>query len=327
MRGNFSRRNFLQTAMWATAFAALSGRLQATALGTGTLGNEALPRRALGKTGVEVPILGYGCAQVGTERSIHEGVQLFQQALELGITYFDTAPEWSGYGKSQVQLGHAFKGRRQDIFLTTKAAKPKADEALRVLEKSLKELQTDYVDLLYVHSIGADEMDIDVVTAPGGAMEFLDRARKAGMAKYIGVTGHNRPDRFVRVLKDFDIDVMMNSVNFVDRHTYNFEEKVWPVAAEKNVGLVAMKIFGGSLGSKTADAKLPPEHHEAAFRYALSLPNVACAVVGMKTLQELQRNLEWARSFKPMSETEIAALRPVGQQLAANWKDHLGKVA
>ncbi len=322
MNWNVSRRGFLKTAITGAALGALAAQANRAAAAA-----TPLPTRQLGKTGVRVPILGYGCAQVGTERTLEEGIELFQQAFEMGITYFDTAPKWAGYGKSQVQLGHAFKGRRKDIFLTTKAAKQTGDEALKVLEENLKQLQTDHVDLLYVHSIGANEMDPKIVNGPGGSIEFLQRAKREGLARFVGVTGHNRPDRFVEVLKNFDIDVMMNNVNFVDRHTYNFEEKVWPLAAEKNVGLVAMKVFGGSQGSKTADAKLPVDQHTTAFRYSLSLPNVSCAILGMKTLTELKRNLDLARSFKPMTEQEIASLRPMGQQLAAQWKDHLGKVA
>jgi len=317
------RRTFLKTSVSGAAAAAL-----ALAGGSKSFGAAApLQQRVLGKTGVKVPILGYGAAQVGTERTVAEGVQLFQQAYEMGISYFDTAPEFAGYGKSQVQLGHAFKSMRDKVFITTKCARAKGDEAMRLLEQNLKELQSDYADLVYVHSIGGDDMDFKTLTSPGGAMEFLVRAKQQGLARFVGVTGHNRPQRFVDVLRDFDIDVVMNAVNFVDRHTYNFEEKVWPVAAEKQVGLVAMKVFGGSQGTvPKATAKLPVEHHEQALRYALSLPNVSLAILGMKTLDELKRNVEWARNFKPMTPEEIAGLQDLGKQLAAQWKEHLGQV-
>lgn len=321
MSYSFTRRDFLRLIAAGAAFAAVPWKALAERL------SPPLARRALGKTGVQVPILGFGTAQSGTELSVEEGARLFTAALERGINYFDTAPEFAGYGKAQVQLGHAFKERRNEVFLATKCAKAKADEAMKLLESNLRELQTDHVDLIYVHSLGDDMMDLKVITGPGGVMEFLEKARREGLARFVGVTGHNRPDRFLPILRDYDLDVMMNCVNFVDRHTYNFEEKVWPVAAQRNVGLVAMKVFGGSQHSKDATARLPVEHHHAALRYALSLPNVACAVVGMKSLEELERNLAWARGFTPLDEQELASLRDLGRSLAAEWKDHLGVVA
>ncbi len=321
MRYSLDRRAFLRVALAGAALASLSWRALAD-----RVSSSPLPRRALGRTGAQVPIIGYGTAQTGIERSVKEGVRLFESALERGLNYFDTAPEYTGYGKSQIQLGHAFKERRGEVFLTTKCAKAKADEAMRLLESNLKELQTDHVDLLYVHSLGADEMDLKVITGPGGVMEFLEKAKRTGLARFVGVTGHNRPDRFLPILEDYDIDVIMNSVNFVDRHTYNFEEKVWPVAARRNVALVAMKVFGGSLHSRDSTSRLPVEHHDAAFRYALSLPNMACAVIGMKNQEELERNLAWAKSFKPLSDEEMSSLEDLGKRLAAEWKDHLGVV-
>jgi predicted aldo/keto reductase-like oxidoreductase len=120
---------------------------------------------------------------------------------------------------------------------------------------------------------------------------------------------------------------MMNAVNPVDRHTYGFEEKVWPVALKKNVGLVAMKVFGGAVSMKMSNSKLDAEHHDMAFRYALSQPGVACAVIGMATRDELLQNVERAKRFKPLTETEMAQILATGKQLAANWGAHYGAVA
>ncbi len=324
MDKSFSRREFLQSSLAAAAFAGLASKAPSAAGGPAA---SSLPSRVLGKTAVQVPLLGFGTAQTGMARTIEEGVQVFHKALELGINYFDSAPEFAGYGKAQVQLGHAFKDRRKEVFLTTKCAKNKADEALKLLESNLKEMQTDYTDLVYVHSLGADERDMKTVTGPGGVMEFLQTAKRDGLARFVGVTGHNRADRFLPILKDYDLDVIMNAVNFVDRNTYDFEGKIWPVAAEKNVGLVAMKVFGGSQGNNQHNSKLPAEHHQLALRYALSLPGVSCAVVGMKTVEEVQRNVDWIKQYAPLNEQERAQLDTLGKTIAAAWKDHLGKVA
>jgi aryl-alcohol dehydrogenase-like predicted oxidoreductase len=305
MGKHFSRREFLQSSLAVAAFAGIGSNGATAANAPATA---ALPKRVLGKTGVQVPLLGLGTAQAGLARSIEDGVQVFQKALELGINYFDSAPESGGYGKAQIQLGHAFKDRRKDVFLTTKCAKARADEALKMLEANLKEMQTDYADLVYVHSLGADEMDMNVVTGPGGVMEFLQKVKRDGLARFVGVTGHNRPDRFLPILNDFDMLAATEG------------------AAEKKVGLVAMKVFGGSLGSSQHDSKLPAEHHQLALRYALEIPNLSCAVIGMKTVEEVERNVDWVKQYKPLTEQERAQLNDFGKTMAAAWKDHLGKV-
>ena len=320
MSSSVSRREFLRFGL--AGAAATLGGLALRSFGASESSGWALPTRVLGKTGVQAPILGFGSAPTGTERSLEDGIKLFQAALDMGVSHFDTAPDFAGYGKAQVQLGHAFKGRRKDVFLATKCFKPRANDALKLLERDLKELQTDHVDLVYAHSLGSDEMDPETVMRPGGVMEFLVKAKREGLTRFVGVSGHNRPDRFVRILENYDIDVIMNSVNFVDCHTYNFEEKVWPLAARRNVGLVAMKVFGGG----KEKSLLPVEHHSVAFRYALSLPHVTSAVIGMKNLDELKRNVEWAKNFKPIGREEVAALQTLGKTLAANWREHLGSV-
>jgi uncharacterized protein len=98
------------------------------------------------------------------------------------------------------------------------------------------------------------------------------------------LSGHSRPLRFLNALQYFQIDVLLNVVNFVDRHTYNFEEQVWPSAAHENIGLIAMKVYAGALDpppARLSHSKMPVEYHGAAFRYALSLPHVSCALIGM----------------------------------------------
>jgi predicted aldo/keto reductase-like oxidoreductase len=285
-----------------------------------------LPHRTLGKTGVRVPILGFGTAPAGERLKRDEAIKLYHEAIALGVNYFDTAPEFAGYGKAQEQLGYALQGRRKEVFLVTKCWKPRADDALKLLESNLKELQTDHADLVYAHSVGDAKMPIDVILGKGGVMEFLVKAKREGLTRFIGISGHNRPWKFLRVLKEYQIDVMMNAVNFVDKHTYDFEGAVWPTAAKHNIGLVAMKVFGGEKGVSLSNSMMPLEHHEQAFRYALSQPHVALACIGMATSAELRRNVAWAKSFTPMTAQEIAALHAVGKELAAKWKHHFGAV-
>src|SRR5688572_16472647 len=272
------------------------------------LGSLTFPKRKLGRTGQWVPIIGFGTAGIG--RGVGDDVAAFllNRSVDLGVNYIDTAPAIGGYGRAQLQIGRALSARRNEIFLTSKVFEPDGAGARRLLESSLKELRTDYVDLLYVHSLGHDKMDPDIVFAKDGVFEAVMQAKREGLARYVGVSGHNRPDRFVRALADYDLDVLMTATNFVDVHTYNFEGRVWPFAHRREVGLVAMKVYGGIKGAGHTPALMDSDHHEQALRYALSLEGCACAVIGMVTADELQENVERARAFTPLGDAERAEL-------------------
>lgn len=287
---------------------------------------ERLPTRALGKTGVRVPILGFGTAPMGVKRTLKDAVELVHRALDLGITYLDTAPQFAGYGAAQAQLGQALKERRKEVFLVTKLWEPRMDDALRLLQQNLKELQTDHADLVYAHSIGSDKMDLGVVMGREGTMAALAKAKADGLTRFTGISGHNRPAKFLQVLERFDVDVMMNAVNLADQFTYGFEQKVWPVAARKGVGLVAMKIFGGmSLDPGLSARNVPVAHVPLAFRYAQSLPNITTVVVGMATAEELAQNATAARGFQPLTDEERTQANQLGRQLAQQWGKHFGE--
>ena len=217
---------------------------------TVTQRTSSLPTRKLGKTGVTLPILGFGTAHTGLRLSTREAVHLYETAFRAGVTYFDTAPEFAGYGKAQVQLSHFLKHVRSEVFLVTKCYEPDGERALRLLQQSLKELGTDYADLVFVHSVGADKMDPNIVFGKHGTYAALLKAKSIGLTRFVGLSGHSRPQRFLHALRQFEIDVLLNAVNFVDRHTYNFEEQVWPAAVQANIGLIAMKVYGGALNAK-----------------------------------------------------------------------------
>ena len=175
-----------------------------------------------------LPILGYGTAEAGNRLNTRDAVRLYEKAFLEGITYFDTAPEVGGYGKAQIQLSHLLTQVRPQVFLVTKCMVPDGERALKLLERSLKELGTTYADLVFVHSLGHDKMDPSIVFSKNGTYAALMRAKALGLTRFVGLSGHSRPSRFLQALRQFDIDVLLNAINFVDRHTYNFEEHVWP---------------------------------------------------------------------------------------------------
>ena len=176
-----------------------------------------LPHRVLGKTGERVPILGLGTGPGGMGLENDAAVSLYHQAIDLGVTYVDTAP---GYGRAQVQLGRVMADRRDEVFLVSKALADDAEKALSIVEQSLKDLQTDHVDLVYVHSVG--NRDVDRVLAPDGSLAGLREAQRRGWTRFVGFTAHNTPARAARMLQEAEVDVVMFAMNQADRFTYNF---------------------------------------------------------------------------------------------------------
>jgi aryl-alcohol dehydrogenase-like predicted oxidoreductase len=314
-----TRRRFLtSTAAGATAIAA--SRLCAE--------ESKLPRRELGKTGVKVPILGLGTVALGNLSDEKEAAALLNKAIDLGVTYIDTAPPRTrqaiitGYGKAQKYIAGVLKERRKEVFIVTKCLETDGSKTLDLARSNLKELGIEQADLIYTHSIGHAVYDFDELTGDNGPMASLEKAKKDGLTRFVGITGHNRPEKFAKVIQKRDIDVMMNAVNVVDRHTYDFEDIVWPIAREKKIGLAAMKVFAGGIAS----CKMPEKLREASFRYALSVPGVALAVIGMGKIKELEQNVAWAKSFKPLTKDEASELKKETIAVAKQWGAHLDKL-
>jgi aryl-alcohol dehydrogenase-like predicted oxidoreductase len=314
-----SRRDFLRTAGAGAAIALTAAE--------GSAGGKAvLPQKVLGRTKVKVPILGLGTAPAGFRKE-KEAVAFYHQCIDRGVTYIDTAPKFAGYGNAQEYLGHVLKERRKEVFLVTKCFEPNGDKALQLLKKNLAELQVDQADLVYAHSIGDDKMDPKLIYAADGVCKALEKAKRDGLTHFVGVSGHNRPGRFLKALEEWDFDVMMNAVSLVARHIYNFEEKVWPKAAQKGVGLAAMKVFGGAFGSdRPKGSRLPDDYKQAAFRYALGLPQVSVVVLGIYDEAELKQNLAWVKAYKPLSAEELKALDRPTREMARQWGNLYGQV-
>jgi len=315
-----SRRDFLAAAGAGTALALTAG---AAAEGGATL-----PQKVLGRTKVKVPVLGLGTAPAGF-RPEKEAVAFYNKCIDSGVTYLDTAPEFAGYGKAQVYLGHVLKERRKEVFLVTKCFEPNGEKALKLLKRNLAELQVEQADLVYAHSIGDDKMAPEKIYADDGVCKALEKARRDGLTRFVGVSGHCRPGRFLKALEEWDFDVMMNAVSLVARHIYDFESKVWPVAAKKNVGLAAMKVFGGAPGGekKPKGARVPEDMQRSALRYALGLPQVSVVVLGIHDDAELTQDLKWVRAFKPLDDDERKALDAPTRELAGKWRAVYGPVA
>jgi len=269
-----------------------------------------LPHRPLGKTGVEVPVIGYGTAPLGKIKLmdaplLKKSEALLNHAIDQGITYLDTSPD---YG-SQPKLGRVMKSRRDEVFLATKINKRRRDDVLAEIQQNLKELQTDHVDLIQVHAVNA-MADLEAALAPDGAVAALEEARRQGMTRFIGITGHARPSVLAQALQRYDFDTVLVALGVIDRLVTGPEEVLLPVAQSNGVGVIAMKVYGhGEI-----------KQRELALRYSLGLPGVSLAILGMESEEQIDENVRLAQNIAPLSEAECEPLIAEAKKLVHNDK-------
>ena len=202
--------------------------------------------------------------------------------------------------------------------------------AVEILEQSLRDMRTDFVDAVFVHSVG--NLDPDEILGPDGALAGLRSAQSRGLARYVGFTAHHWPEKSERILREADVDAVMFALNYGDKHTYDFQGGPLAGARQRNVGVAAMKVYGGAPDQKYENPtkSLLAESgadHERALHYALSLPGVAIAVVGMYSEAEVIENVGYARSYKQMPAGDMADMEDLGQKLADTWKARFGQVS
>jgi hypothetical protein len=291
--------------------------------------NDPLPTRVLGRTKAQVTILGLGTAPVGEGPvEVPEAVRIFGEVMDRGVNYIDTARI---YGEAEEALGQLVPSRRDRLFLVTKVWTDAAAEAEKMLHESLRQLKVDHVDLVHIHHIGGK--DPERVLAKDGVLAYLLKQKQAGALRFIGLSGHARPDRFLRLLETDQIDVVMPVMNYADRNIYNFEGSVLPECRKRNVGVVAMKVYAGIQGGfpnhrrGSVGCNTPPERLAAALAYALDLEGVSAAVVGPYTFEQAMHNVELARRYRPLTNPERADLIEFGKTLAAKLGPRYGPVS
>jgi uncharacterized protein len=256
------------------------------------------PDRILGKTGVRVPLIGYGTAPLGKEDKIPppEAVKLINYAIDRGITYLDTSPD---YG-SEPHVGEVMKSRRDEVFLATKVNNRSKSGVLQELKESLEKLQTDHVDLIQIHAVNA-WADLEMALAKDGAVAALEQAKKDGMVKHIGITGHARPAVLGKALEEYPFDTALVAIGIADRLVTSPESFLMPRAREKNVGVIAMKVLGHGEFS----------NRDLALRYSLGIEGVSLAIVGLEKQEHIDEIIENASKFTPLNEVEMERL--IGQ--------------
>jgi aryl-alcohol dehydrogenase-like predicted oxidoreductase len=275
-----------------------------------------IPKKKLGKTGLEVSALGLGGFHLGVPQDAREAEQIVHAALDAGVTFFDNAWEYHK-GESEMRLGQALKGKRDQIILMTKVCTHGRSKAVAMgmLEDSLRRLQTDHLDIWQIHEVVYDT-DPGLIFAPGGAAEALLEAKKQGKVRFIGFTGHKDPAIHLEMLAhDFPFDTVQMPLNCFDASFRSFEKRVLPEATKRGLAVLGMKSLGGGGEMVTSGAITPEE----GLRYAMSLP-AATTISGIDSMSILEQNLEIARNFHPMSEEEMEALRRRCRGLASDGR-------
>ena len=277
----------------------------------------AIPMRPFGKhTDVKISALGLGGHHIGQAADERTAIDIVHGAIEGGVTFFDNCWEYHR-GKTEAWMGSALKGKRDKIFLMTKVCTHGRDGslAMQMLEQSLTRLQTDHLDLWQIHGV-VFENDPELFIRPGGAAEALLKAKAQGKVRFLGFTGHKRPEIHLAMLNvGFAWDAVQMPLNPFDSHFLSFEQQVLPELNKRGVAALGMKPIGGN-GDMVKKGAVTAEQ---ALRYAMSLP-VTTTITGMETMEVLRQNLKIAQGFTPLSDAEMQAIREQVKQPAGDGR-------
>ncbi len=270
-----------------------------------------IPKRKLGKTGTEVTILGLGGEGIlrtyGHEK---EAYGLINRAIDLGISYFESARAYSG---SESYYGLALGQRRKELFLTSKSHARDKLGALAHLHETLANMKTDHLDLWQVHDVRT-EQDIAEIFGPGGAMEAFAEAKEKGWTRFVGVTGHHDPFVLRRCVEKYDFDTVLLPVNPAEPAHRSFIDTVVPRAREKGMGIIGMKVYFRGMAARVPGSESVAPY----FRFALS-QTISTAVIGCDDTRQLEENVSLAKDFQPMPKKEqtelIDRISPYAKQL------------
>ena len=323
MKTRWSRREFLKTTTAAVVLGAAEQSWGAAS---------SLPKRRLGKTGEMVSCIGFGSGTRFCSIENEDTAQaLLEKAFDFGINYFDTAGSYTRRPierLSEKRLGEFLKARRKEIFLATKIDPRDRDGALRSVETSLKFLQSDYVDLIQIHSLNNLD-DLERIGRPDGVLAAIQELKKQKVVRFIGITGHNDGAAMAEALRRHDFDTVLMSLNAAQSANPvaqrkmepipAFEQSALPVALQKNVGILSMKVMGqGMLVGSGAGRASPAE----LLQFNLSQP-VASVIIGCEQLAPLKQNVQAALNFTPMSEGGKQKLQEKVAPSRSAWENFL----
>lgn len=334
------RRDFLKNVAWATAApvgaSALFGRPQRLVAAAADASPFDLPRpaetvkdgmryRTLGRTGVQVSLIGVGGSHIGKQKEEEESIRIIRSAIDHGVTFMDNSWDYN-QGQSEIRMGKALRdGYRDKVFLMTKIDGRTKKSAADQLDESLRRLQTDHLDLLQFHEVIRME-DPDRIFAPGGALEAALAAKQTGKTRFIGFTGHKDPLVHLRMLEvaanhHFHFDTVQLPLNVMDAHFRSFAYKVLPVLVREGIGVLGMKSMGSGIILKSRTAT-PVE----CLHYAMTLPT-STVITGIDRLDVLKQDLQAVQDFKPLTQQQLTSLLAKTATAAADGHFELFKTS
>jgi aryl-alcohol dehydrogenase-like predicted oxidoreductase len=321
-RAALTRRQFLALTVAGASIAGASIPLLADDSGRGVTGE--MQYRMLGRTGQKVSLVGIGGAHLGACPDDAAAARIVRTAIDNGVTFMDNCWDYGG-GLCELRMGKALRdGYREKVFLMTKIDGRDRKTAARQIDESLGRLQTNRIDLVQFHEI-IRMSDPERIFAPGGGMEAALAARQAGKVRYIGFTGHKSPAIHLHMLKiarehHFDFDAVQMPLNPMDAHYDSFERLVLPVLVKHQIGVLAMKTMGGGIILRSGAPVTPVQ----CLHYAMNLPT-SVVITGCDSMEVLNQALRAARSFRPLSAEQVAAILAATAQFAATGQYEIYK--
>jgi uncharacterized protein len=310
---DFTRRKFIKTTGAVTAGVILAPAASCT---RSAYDAKNIPTAVLGNTGVRIPrlIMGLGSRFMVTDED--KGLEILETGLNNGFYYWDTAASYGSKQEwSEERIGKILKNVRDRVFLASKVGDRNGDDAKRTLETSLKRLQTDYIDLYQIHSVNNEE-EVKRFGDKDGVLPVLKKYQEEGVIRHIGFTGHTSAQAMKLAAEMYDFDTMLIALNHQENGKQPFEEQPVPYAAQKGMGVLAMKVVRPR---ETVDWLNPDD----LVRYALSLDGITAAVIGIDSLDILNKNLAVIQSFKKLEKNEMdkfrVALEPFYRSKSLPW--------
>jgi hypothetical protein len=295
---DLTRRDFIKTSGIITTGVILAPTVACSA---SPFDSKGLPTTMLGKTGVRIPLMVLGLGSRFMAIDEEKGLEILDTAINSGLYYWDTAAIYKNDEQySEERIGKILNPIRNKIFLSTKVSDRKADDAKRTVETSLKRLNTDYIDLYQIHSITTEE-DVKQFGAKDGLLSVLQKFKEEGVIRNIGFTGHTSAKAMKLAAEMYDFDTMLIALNHQQNGNEPFEEQAVPFAAQKGMGVLAMKVIRPR---ETVNGLKP----EDLIKYALSLKGITAAVIGTDSIEVLQKNIKTIKDFKPLSSERMQEL-------------------
>jgi aryl-alcohol dehydrogenase-like predicted oxidoreductase len=301
IKENISRREFMISS--AGAVVSLAAWSPAT---KSSYDPKGLPTNLLGKTGIQVPYIGFGTGSRFCSVADEDiGLAILNHALDNGLYYWDTASGYKGSdGKvvSEERLGKVLKSRRKEVFLATKVGSRDIEKAKKELERSLKRLHTNQIDLYQIHNVKNME-DVEELFKSDGLVRFLDDLKSQGIIRFTGFSGHTSAKAMQAMADRYDFDTMLVALNHYQRYGQERREQdAISTAHKKNMGIMAMKVIRPRETVKNISST-------ELVNYALSLPKVSTSLIGMESIKIMNANIEIIKNFKPLSPDEMNRIR------------------